>query len=82
MLPLTIAMSLRAACVPISYKGWDTVVSGGSIYELISRSSKPTMDISSGTLRPQSFTARIAPIALGSLAAKIASGIIPFQAGF
>ena len=37
---------------PISRIGWRTVVSGGSVYCAMKRSSKPTTEMSSGTRRP------------------------------
>ena len=39
-------------------------------------SSKPTIETSSGTRRPASATARMAPMAIMSAAAKIAVGAI------
>ena len=59
---------------PISASGWRTVVSAGVTIVACSTSSKPTTDSSSGTRRPRARAARIAPIAMLSLNAKIAVG--------
>ena len=50
-----------------------TVVSGGEVRLAAGMSSKPTMATSSGTSRPAAASARIAPMAIRSLAAKTAS---------
>ena len=50
------------------------MVKGGLVKFTVSILSKPIIDMSSGTLYPLSCKARSAPIAIGSLAAKIAVG--------
>ena len=54
-----------------------TVVSGGLVRLAAGISSKPTTATSPGMASPASPSARIAPIAMRSLAAKIASNALP-----
>ena len=71
------ASSSRTAASPLPRMGWWTVVSGGSVDSARSMSSKPTTLTSAGTERPRSRSARIAPIAIASLIARIAVGRRP-----
>src|SRR3984957_16145387 len=57
---------------PTAAKSWRTVVSGGQNEAAVPMSSKPTTLTSPGMSRPSSCSARIAPRAISSLAAKMA----------
>ena len=71
--PATRSSRAVPAAIPRSYAGRRTVVSGGSKNAASSMSSNPTMEMSSGTRRPASRIAAIAPKATTSLATKTAS---------
>ena len=68
------AVTASTAARPMAKRGWRTVVSAGDPTAAKSMSSKPTTDISPGTDTPASEKAWMAPIAISSLAAKIAVG--------
>jgi hypothetical protein len=53
------------------------VVNAGEVEQAVAISSKPTIAISPGTLYPAYCIARIAPIAIKSLAVQMASNFIP-----
>jgi hypothetical protein len=75
----TLVSSFWMLSRPTAEKSWRTVVSGGQKDAAMSMSSKPTTLTSPGTSRPTSCSARMAPRAISSLAAKIAvtSGRLP-----
>src|SRR6266545_2962226 len=65
--------SSRVISRAISWSGQRTLDSGGSVEAAAGESSKPTTATSSGTRRPASRSARMAPSAIRSEAAKTAS---------
>jgi hypothetical protein len=68
-----ISRSRRSAlAVPISSVGCETVLKGGSTMPASSMSSKPITSTSCGTGMPHCFSARKAPMAMTSFAAKTA----------
>ncbi len=67
-------ISRLTAIRPISASGWRTVVSAGVTIAASSRSSKPTIERSSGMRTPRARAVCIAPIAMLSLNEKIAVG--------
>lgn len=72
--PLMVFSRICIAQYPMSSQETFTVVSGGSARAENGSPSKPTMEMSSGTRRPKSFKARIAPMAMLSLLATMAEG--------
>jgi len=69
--PISVS-SRRAASAPTSSKRWLTVDRVGVMYQPLSKSSNPTTARSSGSAYPASASPRMTPIALRSVAAKIA----------
>ena len=68
------SISRNAARLPISSQGWAIKVSRGSKQSAHSKSSKPAIEMSSGTVSPRARMARIAPIVAILLPVTIAVG--------
>ena len=72
--PRSRSIRICAALTPMSPWNWATVVSGGVTSRAAEMSSKPATAMSRGMAMPRSRSACITPIAIRSLAAKIAVG--------
>src|SRR5690606_24485790 len=72
--PSIISSSIPAAASPMAFMGSATVVKGGSTNSPVGIPPIPATVISSGTGMPRSFNPLSTPMAIWSLAARIASG--------